>query len=98
MTLAEQATVGDLIAALAARTGNQKQHFVRGDALRPGILVMVNDVDWELEGREAALLSGGDRVVFLSNIPKASSTLMCRCASTSLQCVPPSDGLASPLQ
>ena len=68
VTLAEQATVGDLIAALAALTGNQKQHFVRGDALRPGILVMVNDVDWELEGREAAPLSGGDHVVFLSTM------------------------------
>ena len=35
---------------------------------RPGILVMVNDVDWELSGREETELEAGDTVVFLSTL------------------------------
>ena len=35
---------------------------------RPGILVMVNDVDWELSGREDTELEAGDTVVFLSTL------------------------------
>lgn len=37
-------------------------------ARRPGILVMVNDVDWELSGREETELEASDTVVFLSTL------------------------------
>ena len=35
---------------------------------RPGILCLVNDVDWELEGRLAYLLQPDDSVTFISTL------------------------------
>ncbi|KAI9681767.1 MAG: Ubiquitin- modifier 1 [Trizodia sp. TS-e1964] len=36
--------------------------------VRPGILVLVNDADWELEGEGACRLSPGDHVLFVSTL------------------------------
>lgn len=36
--------------------------------LRPGILVLVNDADWELTGGYATALDDGDVVVFISTL------------------------------
>ena len=35
---------------------------------RPGILVLINDADWELEGQDAYELQAGDEVVFVSTL------------------------------
>lgn len=35
---------------------------------RPGILVLINDADWELEGEDACVLQPGDNVVFVSTL------------------------------
>lgn len=35
---------------------------------RPGILVLVNDTDWELEGEGGYELKGGDEIVFISTL------------------------------
>ena len=35
---------------------------------RPGILVLINDADWELEGEGAYVLREGDEVVFISTL------------------------------
>ena len=35
---------------------------------RPGILVLINDADWELEGEENYQLQSGDDVVFVSTL------------------------------
>ncbi|CDF34292.1 unnamed protein product [Chondrus crispus] len=42
--------------------------FVSGDALRPGVLVLVNDVDWELEDTVNYRFAGGDRIAFISTL------------------------------
>jgi len=42
--------------------------FVEGGTVRPGILVLVNDTDWELEGEGACALRDGDEVVFISTL------------------------------
>lgn len=42
--------------------------FVVGDALRPGVLVLINGVDWELEDREKYLLCDGDNITFVSTL------------------------------
>ncbi|KIO22413.1 hypothetical protein M407DRAFT_245184 [Tulasnella calospora MUT 4182] len=42
--------------------------FMEGDTVRPGILVMINDVDWELEGEGEYVLKDGDEVVFISTL------------------------------
>lgn len=35
---------------------------------RPGILVLINDADWELEGEEKYELQAGDIIVFVSTL------------------------------
>lgn len=35
---------------------------------RPGILVLINDADWELEGEEKYELQQGDNIVFVSTL------------------------------
>ncbi|KAM9878743.1 Ubiquitin-related modifier 1 [Verticillium dahliae] len=35
---------------------------------RPGILVLINDADWELEGEEAYELKAGDNILFVSTL------------------------------
>lgn len=35
---------------------------------RPGILVLINDADWELEGEEAYELQSGDNILFVSTL------------------------------
>ncbi|KAL1589998.1 Ubiquitin-related modifier 1 [Cladosporium halotolerans] len=42
--------------------------FVLEGTVRPGILVLINDADWELEGQEAYELQAGDEVVFVSTL------------------------------
>lgn len=35
---------------------------------RPGVLVLINDADWELEGEEKYELQSGDEIVFVSTL------------------------------
>lgn len=42
--------------------------FVLDHHIRPGILVLINDADWELEGEEAYELQPGDNILFVSTL------------------------------
>ncbi|GMT04247.1 hypothetical protein PENTCL1PPCAC_26421, partial [Pristionchus entomophagus] len=42
--------------------------LLEGDAVRPGVLVLVNDTDWELLDEERTQLKNGDRVTFISTL------------------------------
>ncbi|XP_020247773.1 ubiquitin-related modifier 1 homolog 1-like [Asparagus officinalis] len=42
--------------------------FMKGDSVRPGVLVLVNDCDWELYGNLDATLEDKDVVVFISTL------------------------------
>ncbi|KAK7220404.1 hypothetical protein V2G26_008407 [Clonostachys chloroleuca] len=46
----------------------RKELFVLDDHLRPGILVLINDADWELEGEESYELQPGDNILFVSTL------------------------------
>lgn len=35
---------------------------------RPGILVLINDADWELEGEESYEIQRGDNILFVSTL------------------------------
>lgn len=41
---------------------------VRFSNRRPGILVLINEADWELEGEGDYVLKEGDRVLFVSTL------------------------------
>ncbi|XP_061656370.1 ubiquitin-related modifier 1 [Phyllopteryx taeniolatus] len=42
--------------------------FVQGNTVRPGILVLINDADWELMGELDYRLQEQDNVVFISTL------------------------------
>jgi ubiquitin related modifier 1 len=42
--------------------------FVESALRRPGILVLVNDTDWELEGEGDYQLKEDDEIVFISTL------------------------------
>ncbi|KAK7678064.1 Ubiquitin- modifier 1 [Cerrena zonata] len=42
--------------------------FIENGTVRPGILVLVNDTDWELEGEGEYQLKDGDEIVFISTL------------------------------
>ncbi|XP_067825601.1 ubiquitin-related modifier 1 [Heptranchias perlo] len=42
--------------------------FIQGDTVRPGILVLVNDADWELMGQLDYTLGDRDNIVFISTL------------------------------
>lgn len=46
----------------------RKELFVVDGAVRPGILVLINDADWELEGEEMYELDDGDNILFVSTL------------------------------
>ncbi|SLM35763.1 ubiquitin-like modifier 1 [Lasallia pustulata] len=46
----------------------RKELFVMGGTVRPGILVLINDADWELEGENSYELQNGDNVLFVSTL------------------------------
>ncbi|VVA95821.1 unnamed protein product [Arabis nemorensis] len=42
--------------------------FIKGDTVRPGVLVLVNDCDWELSGQLDTTIEEKDVVVFISTL------------------------------
>ncbi|CAB3988966.1 Ubiquitin-related modifier 1 [Paramuricea clavata] len=42
--------------------------FIQGESVRPGILVLINDSDWELMGETEYILEENDKVVFISTL------------------------------
>jgi ubiquitin related modifier 1 len=46
----------------------RKDLFVLDGSVRPGILVLINDADWELEGESGYELQEGDNIVFVSTL------------------------------
>ncbi|KAJ3304432.1 hypothetical protein HDV03_002776 [Kappamyces sp. JEL0829] len=50
------------------RLKERQELFIQDNTIRPGILVLVNDADWELEGQEQYRLQPGDCIVFISTL------------------------------
>ncbi|BGP30465.1 Ubiquitin-related modifier 1 [Rhodotorula toruloides] len=42
--------------------------FSQGETVRPGILVLINSTDWELEGELDYVLDDKDEIVFISTL------------------------------
>lgn len=62
-------TISDLLPYLRDNLLQQRPElFMQGNTIRPGILVLINDADWELEGEGEYVLQEGDRVVFISTL------------------------------
>ncbi|KAJ5578867.1 ubiquitin related modifier 1 [Penicillium hetheringtonii] len=67
---ASQPTISYLLKHLVDNVmkDDRKELFIMEDNVRPGILVLINDADWELEGEENYELQQGDNIVFVSTL------------------------------
>ncbi|KAJ3087639.1 Ubiquitin- modifier 1 [Quaeritorhiza haematococci] len=64
-----EATLGNLIFWVRDNLLKERPElFVQGETVRPGILVLINDADWELEGETSYVLKSGDSIVFISTL------------------------------
>jgi len=64
-----QTTMKDLIAWVRDNLlKGRPELFVSGETVRPGILVLINDADWELEGGLEYTLKDNDDIVFISTL------------------------------
>lgn len=64
---ADVSSMGDLVTWIKNNLIKEKHDmFVVGETLRPGVLVLINDVDWELENTTKYVLSNDDHVSFIS--------------------------------
>lgn len=62
-------TMERLIDELKRRHLREKEEmFVQGTSVRPGIIVLVNDTDWELLDTTRYTLESGDSVAFISTL------------------------------
>ncbi|KAI3408893.1 hypothetical protein GPALN_007486 [Globodera pallida] len=50
------------------RGNDRTEMLVQRDSVRPGVLVLVNDTDWEILGGLNAQLKDGDTVTFISTL------------------------------
>lgn len=65
------ATLGDLLPLITDQLlANKADYdvFIQEETVRPGILVLINDTDWELEGKEEYVLEDGDVITFTSTL------------------------------
>lgn len=61
--------MGNLIEHLRINNLKEKEEmFVQGASVRPGIIVMINDTDWELEGTTTYPIQNNDTVAFISTL------------------------------
>ncbi|EXJ62706.1 ubiquitin-like modifier 1 [Cladophialophora yegresii CBS 114405] len=63
-------TVGFLVKYLCEHLmkDSRKELFVLNGNVRPGILVLINDSDWELEGEDKYELADKDKILFVSTL------------------------------
>ena len=65
----EQTTAAGLIEHLRKNELKDKEEmFVQQGTVRPGILVMINDTDWELEGTLDYKIQPNDTIAFISTL------------------------------
>lgn len=58
----------DHVADTVIKDPKDKSVFLEDGTVRPGILVLINDTDWELEDREEYLVESGDVFTFTSTL------------------------------
>ncbi|MCL7022094.1 hypothetical protein MKW94_014967 [Papaver nudicaule] len=65
----EKLTMKDLLSWVRTNLIKERpEMFMKGDSVRPGVLVLINDCDWELSGQLDTTLEDKDVVVFISTL------------------------------
>ncbi|XP_021904569.1 ubiquitin-related modifier 1 homolog 2 [Carica papaya] len=66
---AEKLSMRDLLSWVRTNLIKERpEMFMKGESVRPGVLVLVNDCDWELSGQLDTTLEEKDVVVFISTL------------------------------
>ncbi|XWS35722.1 hypothetical protein CRYUN_Cryun20dG0020700 [Craigia yunnanensis] len=66
---ADKLTMKDLLSWVRTNLIKERpEMFMKGESVRPGVLVLVNDCDWELSGQLDTTLEEKDVVVFISTL------------------------------
>ena len=47
---------------------DKEEMFVQNGTVRPGIIVLINDTDWELEGTTDYAIQNNDTIAFISTL------------------------------
>ncbi|KAK9239537.1 ubiquitin-related modifier 1 [Lipomyces kononenkoae] len=64
-------TITDLVVYLCEKVMMDKRRelfVIDGYHVRPGVLVLINDADWELVGEENYVIQPGDEILFASTL------------------------------
>ncbi|XP_055815013.1 ubiquitin-related modifier 1 homolog 1-like [Solanum dulcamara] len=65
----QQLTMKNLLSWVRTNVIKERpEMFMKGESVRPGVLVLVNDTDWELSGQLETVLEEKDNVVFISTL------------------------------
>ncbi|XP_078182769.1 ubiquitin-related modifier 1 homolog [Carex rostrata] len=65
----DKVTMRDLLSWVKGNLIKERpEMFIKGDSVRPGVLVLINDCDWELCGNLDAELEEKDVIVFISTL------------------------------
>ncbi|KAI3943806.1 hypothetical protein MKW98_004311 [Papaver atlanticum] len=68
-TKEKKLTMKDLLSWVRTNLIKERpEMFMKGDSVRPGVLVLINDCDWELSGQLDTTLEDKDVVVFISTL------------------------------
>ncbi|VVC95559.1 ubiquitin-related modifier 1 [Leptidea sinapis] len=66
---AEKWTIRELLVWIKGNLLKERPElFLQGDSVRPGILVLINDADWELFGELEYELQQNDNIMFISTL------------------------------
>ncbi|XP_044746390.1 ubiquitin-related modifier 1 homolog [Coccinella septempunctata] len=61
--------IGDLLKWMEKNILTERPElFIQNDTVRPGILILVNDVDWELEDTVNYKIQPNDTITFISTL------------------------------
>ena len=47
---------------------DKKEMFIQSNTVRPGIIVLINDTDWELLDTDKYIVQNGDNITFISTL------------------------------
>lgn len=67
----KDATLRDLVDYICSdmiKNPNDIEVFIEDESIRPGIITLINDTDWELEGEMEYELEDGDVISFTSTL------------------------------
>jgi len=63
-------TLGDLLSWIKDNLISERPELLiaNGNTVRPGILVLINDTDWELLGESTYVLQANDKITLISTL------------------------------